>query len=55
MYKTNRFHLAVRELSNNAKMTSNRGKNISYATPLRFVTYCFVCSMYTHSQMESIC
>ena len=30
-YNTNRFHLAVRVFSDNARRTSKRGKNISHA------------------------
>ena len=41
--KTNRLlHLAVHVYSDNAKVTSKRGKNISHAIRLRLLTYFFV-------------
>ena len=63
MYKTNRLHLAVHVDSDNARMTSKRGKSIiGHPTPLRLVVYVFVLTtfcchlciirVHTHCQME---
>jgi len=56
MYKTNRFHLAVRVYSDNVQMTSKRG-DISQATPAaRSVFLCsyHVLSKYTRTAKWNI-
>ena len=42
LYKTNRFHVAVRLLSNRSQMTSKCGKNISDTLDYRLVCHFFV-------------
>ena len=65
LYKTNRFHLAVRLFSYRSQRTSKYGKNISDPLAYRLVGHFSVLTTFwrhlwsiteqTHGQMESIC
>ena len=65
LYKTNRFHVAVRLFSNRSQKTSKCGKNISDTLGYRLVCHFFVLTTFwhhlwsiteqTHGNMESIC
>ena len=65
LYKTNRFHVAVRLFSNRSPRTSKCGKNISDTLGYRLVCHFFVLTTFwrhlwsiteqSHSNMESIC
>ena len=65
LYKTNRFHVAVRLFSNRSQRTSNCRKNISDTLGYRLVCHYFVLTTFwrhlwsfteqTHGNVESIC
>ena len=65
LHETDRFHVAVRLLSNRSQKTSKCGKNISDALGYRLVCHFFVPTTFwrhlwsitdqTHGNMESIC